>query len=101
METKETEKKEFVLVRTQSAGVYAGNLISCDKDDVVLSDAIQIWYWDGAATLSQLAMEGTKRPENCKFPMPVKEIRLFGVISIMPVTPEAEKSIKGVKSWKK
>ena len=56
---------KYVIVRTYSAGVFAGNLESKQKDEVVLSNARRIWYWDGAATLSQLAMEGTQKPENC------------------------------------
>ena len=92
---------KYVIVRTYSAGVFAGNLESKQKDEVVLSNARRIWYWDGAATLSQLAMEGTKKPENCKFPCPVTEVTLLGVIEILAVTKEAEKSIKEVPIWER
>jgi hypothetical protein len=92
-------KEKYVIVKTYSAGVFAGNLVSVKGKEVVLNDARRIWYWDGASSLSQLAMEGTKKPEDCKFPMAVKEITLTEAIEIIPCTKEAEKSIKGVKIW--
>jgi len=51
---------KYVIVRTYSAGVFAGTLVSREGREVTLADARRIWYWDGAASLSQLAMEGTK-----------------------------------------
>ena len=63
--------ENYVIVRTRSAGVHAGELISHNKKGVELKNARRLWYWDGAASLSQLAMEGVSRPENCKFPEPV------------------------------
>ena len=93
------EGKE-VVVRTYSAGVHFGVLKSRDGKEVVLENAIRIWYWDGACSLSQLAMEGTKKPEECKFAVPVNEILLTEAIEVIPATPEAVESIRGVPSWK-
>jgi len=93
-------KCEFVLVRTYSAGVFAGYLEKREGKEVTLTKAIRIWYWDGAASLSQLAMEGVTKPENCKFAMPVNEIILIEAIEIIPITKKAEDIIKSVKSWK-
>ena len=100
-----TEKAElkdgmpYVIARTYSAGVFAGYLESRTGQEVVLRNARRIWYWDGAASLSQLAMEGTKKPENCKFPCEVDVINLLQTIEIINCTKKAEKSIKGVKVW--
>lgn len=90
---------KYVIVRTFSAGVFAGFLESRNGQEVVLRDARRIWYWSGAASLSQLAMEGTKEPESCKFPCEVSRVELMEVIEILDVTKEAEKSIKEVKIW--
>ena len=90
---------KFVIVRTYSAGVHAGVLKSIDGKLVQLTDARRIWYWDGAATLSQLAIDGTKKPKTCKFPAPVGEIVLTEAIEIIPCTEKAEVSIKGVPVW--
>jgi hypothetical protein len=92
--------EEYVIVRTYSAGVFAGHLLKRVGQEVTLKDARRIWYWDGAASLSQLAMEGTSKPQNCKFPCPVSEILLTQAIEVIPCTKKAEKSIKGVTEWK-
>jgi hypothetical protein len=91
---------KYVIVRTHSAGVFAGNLVSRKGQEVVLSNARRLWYWDGAASLSQLAIDGVSRPQNCKFPEAVSRIELLQAIEISDVTKKAEASIKGVPVWK-
>lgn len=91
---------KYVIVRTYSAGVFAGELESRNGKEVVLKNARRLWYWDGAASLSQLAMEGTSKPENCKFPCEVDRIELLEAIEILDVTKQAQTSIKEVKVWK-
>ena len=97
--TTEEVKGDYVIVRTYSAGVFAGYLKRRDGQEVELKDARRIWYWTGAATLSQLAMEGTSSPDTCKFPCEVVEIILMQAIEIIPCTEKARKSIQGVKVW--
>jgi hypothetical protein len=92
--------KDYVIVRTYSAGVFAGNLVSRNGQEVVLKNARRLWAWYGAATLSQLAMEGVSKPKDCKFPQEVTEITLLQAIEIIPCTDKAIKSIKGVDIWK-
>ena len=92
---------EYVIVRTYSAGVFAGTLKSREGKEVVLTDARRLWYWDGAASLSQLAMEGTSKPGECKFPCEVLEVTLLEAIEILVVTEAARKSIAGVPIWEK
>jgi hypothetical protein len=92
-------KKKYVIVRTYSAGVFAGNLESREGQEVVLSDARRLWYWAGAASLSQLAVNGTSRPNDCKFPVAVPRIELLQAIEILDVSAQAEASIKAVKIW--
>jgi hypothetical protein len=93
--------QEYIIVRTYSAGVFAGTYISRKGKEVVLTNARRLWYWDGAASLSQLATTGTTKPENCKFPVAVKKILLTEAIEIIEVTPEAKKSIEAVPIWQK
>ena len=88
------------MVRTYSAGVFAGTIVSRKGKEVLLKNARRIWYWTGAASLSQLAMSGTSQPEKCKFPEPVKEVLLTEVIEIIPITAMAKKSIERVAIWK-
>ena len=93
------EKQKYVIVRTYSAGVFAGIFVSRKDRKVVLIDARRLWYWQGAASLSQLAMEGTSKPEGCKFPIAVDRVELLEVIEILDTTEKAEASIRGVKVW--
>jgi hypothetical protein len=93
-------KKKYVIVRTYSAGVFAGTLVSRDGKEVQLADARRLWYWAGAASLSQLAVDGTSKPTECKFPIAVPSVTLTEAIEILDVTPKAETSIKGVPVWK-
>lgn len=90
----------YKIVRTYSAGVFAGNVESRNGQEVVMTNARRLWYWDGAASLSQLAMEGTKKPKNCKFPCAVDRVELLQVIEILDVTELAKKSIEEVSVWK-
>ena len=91
---------KYVIVRTQSAGVFAGNLQSRSGQEVVLMNARRLWYWAGAASLSQLAQDGTSKPNDCKFPVAVSRVELLQAIEILDVTEEAEESIKAVKIWR-
>lgn len=90
---------EYCMVRTYSAGVFAGYVESRDGKEIVLRDARRIWFWAGAASLSQLAMEGTSKPDDCKFPVAVDKVILTEVIEIIPISDKARQSIQGVEVW--
>lgn len=90
---------KYVIVRTYSAGVFAGELESRKGQEVVLLNARRIWYWAGAASLSQLATDGTSKPSECKFPCEVSRVELLQAIEILDVTEKARESIKGVPVW--
>lgn len=91
---------EYKIVRTYSAGVFAGYIEKKNGQECILRNARRIWYWDGAASLSQLAMEGTSKPQNCKFPCPVDKVELLQVIEILDCTEAAKESIESVIIWK-
>ena len=93
-------KDAYHIVRCDRAGVFAGSIDERDGREVRLTNVRRIWYWSGAETLSQLAAEGVKHPESCKFTMEIGEIVVLDAIEIIPCTLQAEKSIKGVKIWK-
>lgn len=91
----------YVILRTYSAGCFAGYLEKQDGQNVTLRNARRLWYWEGAASLSQLAMEGVKSPDKCKFPCEVDRIELTQAIEIIDATQAAKESIDSVKVWKK
>ena len=103
--TKPTKNKEeksmeqYYIIRADRAGVFAGNIKSRDGSEVVLTNVRRLWYWRGAASLSQMAQDGVSDPRNCKFTVTVPEMTVLGVIEIIPCSDKAEKSIKGVAEW--
>lgn len=94
----ETQKR-YVIARTYSAGVFAGYLEDRNGKEAVITEARRLWYWAGAASLSQLAVKGPSRPKDCKFPVAVPRIELTEVIEILDVTPEGKASIESVPVW--
>jgi hypothetical protein len=90
---------KYVIVRCDRAGVFAGILKDRTGQEVTLTDCRRLWYWDGAASISQLAVTGTVKPQRCQFTMTVAEITLLDAIEIIPCTEQAEKSIRGVGVW--
>ena len=92
------------IVRTYSAGVFAVDSIEDVQYTLtgkhgVLRNARRLWYWDGAASLSELASRGTSKPKNCKFPAPVDGIEVEQIIETLPVSEAAAASINSVPIW--
>lgn len=99
VKAKSLKGMNHVLVRTYSAGVFAGYLQSRKGAEVTLRNARRLWFWKGAASLSQLAVDGVSVPDECKFPVEVDKIDLLGVIEIIETTKKAQESIAAVKVW--
>lgn len=91
---------KYVIVRADRAGVFFGKIKARTGDEVVMTEVRRIWYWNGAASISQLAMEGVKHPELSKFTVTVPEMTILGVIEIIPCTEEAVRNIKAVGEWR-
>lgn len=90
-----------VIVRGDRSGVFFGTLAVKEGQEVKLKNCRRLWYWDGAASLSQLAKEGVTRPDNCKFTVTVNEIIITDAIEIILCTDEAIRNIEGVSEWKR
>jgi len=89
----------YVIIRGDRSGVFAGNLVKKEGREVTLENCRRIWYWEGASSLSQLAMEGVKKPNNCKFPCEVSKIKILDAIEVINCTDKAIKSIASVPVW--
>jgi len=96
-------EKPYVIVRSAQAGCFAGELVDRTETPsgttVVLSQCRRLWYWAGAASLSQLAQVGTSNPNDCKFPVPVERHEILRVDEILLVSQVARKSIEEVPVW--
>ena len=95
---------KYVIVRTYAAGVFAGYLENIKTESGIrianVKQARRLWYWSGASSLSQLAMEGVKNPKDCKFPCEVTSIELSNVVEVIDCTKAAQESINSVPVWK-
>ena len=104
METKkavEKTKKRMVIIRAKEAGCFYGALESRPTEtSVILTQARRLWYWSGAASLSQMAEEGVSDPRNCKFPPAVARQEILGVIEILEASEKCCASIEGVPAWR-
>ncbi len=96
---KSRDGMSYCIVRTQSAGVFAGYVESRSGKEGVIRDARRLWYWSGAASLSQLSVDGTCKPKECKFPCAVDEVQLTEIIEVLKCTEKAKQSILGVAVW--
>lgn len=92
-----------VIIRTNRAGVFYGTLSEYDAVNRIaeIKECRRLWYWSGAASLSQLANEGVKNPDDCKFTVIVPQMQVMEVIEIIPCTEEAISNIEDVPVWKK
>ena len=91
---------DYVLVRTYSAGVHFGYLEKRDVKEVTLRKSRRIWYWKGACSISQIAVDGVNDPDDCKIAIEVDSITLTEAIEIIPITEKAKLNLEGVKVWK-
>ncbi len=96
----ETNIGKKVIIRGDRSGVEFGTLVAHNGREVTLH-ARRIWYWAGAASLSQLAQEGTSRPNSCKFTVSVDSITILDAIEIITCSDKAVKSIEEVEAWRR
>lgn len=89
-----------VIIRGDRSGVFFGTLAEHTGREVKLTECRRLWYWSGAASLSQLAVDGVKNPNNCKFTVTVPEIVILDAIEIIPCTEEAIKVITSTREWR-
>ena len=93
--------EQFYIIRCDSAGVFFANIKERNGSEAVLTNCRRLWFWNGACSLSQLAVDGTCTPKDCKFSVTVPEMTVLGVIEVIPCTEKACESIKAVKEWKR
>ena len=91
--------KTWVIVRTYSAGVHFGRLKNLKGKKCVLTDSRRIWYWSGAASISEIAVSGIKNLDESKIAVPLKEIYLSEAIEVIPCSPESEKCLREAPAW--
>lgn len=94
-----TDGLPYCIIRTYSAGVHAGYVKERNGKEVTLVNSRRLWYWMGAFTLSEIAVNGVAKPDECKFAVVVPEITLTEAIEIIPCTQNSRKIIEEVKPY--
>lgn len=80
-----------VLVRTYSAGVHIGTLVSASETECHLKDALRLWKWEGGGlSLSAVAENGIVKGRLNRTP----EILLTNCIEFIPTSKQAEKTFE-------
>lgn len=84
---------EYVIIRTFSAGVWAGFLKEKVKNEVYLTEARRLYYWSNieGISLSGISLNGLKK-ETSKICAPVPIVWLEA-IEIIPCSKLAQQSI--------
>ena len=93
-------EKQRYIIRGDRSGVFFGEIKARDGREVTIRHCRRLWFWSGAASLSQLAEEGVKYPGDCKFSVTVDELIVLDAIELIPCTDAACASIDAVSVWK-
>lgn len=88
-------KMKYVVVRTYSAGVECGELVSRKGREVVLANARKIWRWFGANTLHEVANNGVS--VESKISEPVKQNTLTEAIEVIECSAAGEANLRAAK----
>ena len=89
------------IIRGDRSGVFYGEIADRNGQEVTMRNCRRLWFWDGAASLSQLAKEGVKAPHRCRFTVTVDSLTILDAIELIPCTEKAQTIIEAVPEWKR
>ena len=92
---------KYVILRADKAGVFFGILENKTHESVILKEVKKLYYWSGAAAIEQLALEGVKNQDDCKFTVTVPVMEIENPIQVILCSDSAINNLKKVKEWKK
>lgn len=94
-------ENKYCIIRGDRSGVFFGQIAGRNGQEVELRNARKLWYWDGACSVEQLAVDGVAKPHDCKFTVVVPEIVVTDAIQILLCSDKAAKILGEVKAWKR
>lgn len=98
------KKQEYVIARCKDAGVHAGYLVSTNEHHTVLRDSRRIWYWTGAASLSEIAVYGIRKDKISGCKIGAKEIkkrlRDSDICELTVCCDAGRESLEGAPEWR-
>lgn len=101
---KSNEGHEWVLIRSYASGVHFG-ILSEKRDapqglEVTLLQSRRIHKWVGAASLSQLAVDGIGNAAESRVSVELPSITISNVIEIIPLSTKSLDNLKNSPIWK-
>ena len=85
---------QICVVRTYSAGVHIGEIVSINGTECELKNAQRLFSWEGAFTLSEVANIGVSTESRLAMPT---TIYLSQAIEYIPATAQAIETFKKAK----
>ena len=103
--TKKTAEQPYVIVRCTQAGVHAGYLVKQTKEHLILRDSRRIWYWNGAASLSEIAVYGLNPAKSGSSKIAAKlqkshQLYQRDVCEVIGCTEDGQKCLEGMPEWR-
>ena len=92
--------EQYYIVRGKDSGVFFGKVKERIGAEVTMENVRNIWYWEGAFSLCEMAKDGATKPQNCKFTVFVDKLTIIDAIEMLPCTEKATQVLSGVKEWK-
>ena len=91
------EEKSYSIIRCDRSGVFFGKVESLKGQTAVIKDARQIWYWEDAASVMQIAKDGVGGGSKVTV---CADIVVTDAIQIIPCSEKAKACLRGFKEWK-
>ena len=92
---------KICIIRSYASGVHFGEVAETRDTlhglSVTLKNSRRIHYWEGACSLSQVAMEGIRTG---RVSMQLPEIQVENVIEIIPMSENSIDNLKNQAVWK-
>ncbi len=100
----DAENHPYCIFRGHVCGVHAGYLVESkvfgSPNAFKVAKARRLWRWDSKFTLTELANNGVRKAENCKFSEPSNnDILLLDVFEVLTCTKESAKWLQEVYAY--
>ena len=89
-------QKQKYIIRCDRAGVFYGEIAERRGSEADLVNARRIWKWEGANTLTDIAIDGVAGTSKITNPA---SLTVLGVIEVIPCTEKAVASLDSVPVW--
>jgi hypothetical protein len=93
--------ERICIIRSYESGVHFGEVAEMRDTihglSVTLKNSRRVHYWEGAASLSQMAIDGIR---SGRIAMMLPEIQVENVCEIIPMTDAAIKNMSNQPIWK-